>query len=93
MKQSDSKDKVRVGIVGVGNWAKYGHIPALRLLPGYEITAVSSRRLETAQDIATAFGIRRAFSDYHQLVSHPDVPHGLVFLARSVSPRAYCTGF
>src|ERR1700712_3148383 len=73
MKQSDTKDKVRVGIVGVGNWAKYGHIPALRLLPGYEIKAVSSRRVETAQDIAATFGIPHAFSDYHQLVGHPDV--------------------
>jgi predicted dehydrogenase len=65
--------RVRVGIVGVGNWAKYGHIPALRLLPGYEITAVSSRRAETAEDIAKTFGIRHAFQDFNELVRHPEV--------------------
>ena len=39
--------KIRIGIVGVGNWARYGHIPALRLLPEYELTAVSSRGQES----------------------------------------------
>jgi predicted dehydrogenase len=73
MASIESSQKVRVGIVGVGNWAKYGHIPALRLLSGYEITAVSSRRLETANDIAQTFGIARAYSDYHQLVNDPNV--------------------
>jgi predicted dehydrogenase len=66
-------EKVRVGIVGVGNWAKYGHIPALRLIAGYEITAVSSRRKETAEEIAKTFGISKAFSDYRDLVRDPEV--------------------
>jgi predicted dehydrogenase len=73
MKNTGSEQKVRVGIVGVGNWARYGHIPAFRLLPGYEITAVSSRRIETAQEIAKTFGISAAFSDYHDLVNDPEV--------------------
>jgi predicted dehydrogenase len=73
MKNTGSEQKVRVGIVGVGNWAKYGHIPALRLLPGYEITAVSSRRIETAQEIAKTFGIAAAFSDYHDLVTDQEI--------------------
>jgi predicted dehydrogenase len=73
MTNTGSEQKVRVGIVGVGNWAKYGHIPALRLLPGYEITAVSSRRLETGQDIAKTFGIAKAYADYQELVRDPEL--------------------
>lgn len=73
MANNDSSQKVRVGIVGVGNWAKYGHIPALRLLSGYEITAVSSRRIETANEIAQTFGIPRAYSNFEELVRDPNV--------------------
>lgn len=37
--------KIRVGIIGLGGWAKYGHIPALQSLKDeYEIVAVMRRR-------------------------------------------------
>ena len=65
--------KIRVGLVGVGSWGRYGHIPALRLLPEYEIVAVSSRSIKTASHLATEFGIPRAFGDYKKLVEDPDV--------------------
>src|ERR1700722_20720732 len=64
---------IRVGLVGVGNWAKYGHIPALRLLSEYEIVAVSSRSPQKASEIAKAFDIPHRFGDVEQLVSHPEV--------------------
>jgi hypothetical protein len=57
------ESKIRVGLVGVGNWARYGHIPALRLLPEYEIVAVSSRRLEKAKEIGKTFGIPHPYGD------------------------------
>jgi len=59
--------------VGVGNWGRYGHIPALQLLPAFEIAAVSSRRLENARDIAQKFAIPRAFSDANALIHDPAV--------------------
>jgi predicted dehydrogenase len=66
-----SASKIHVGIVGVGNWARYGHIPALQLLPEYEITAVSSRRQETADAISKEFGFAHAFNDAQTLIHHP----------------------
>lgn len=73
MTDENATPKVRVGIVGVGHWARYGHIPALRFLQGYEIVAVSSRRSSTAQETAKVFQIARAFADYRDLVCHPEV--------------------
>ncbi|MCX5093924.1 hypothetical protein OOK36_34640 [Streptomyces sp. NBC_00365] len=35
---------IRVGIIGTGFWAGYGHIPALRTLPEFEVVAVSASR-------------------------------------------------
>jgi predicted dehydrogenase len=64
---------IRVGLVGVGNWATYGHIPALQLLPAYEIAAVCSRSIDKATETATRFGIEHAFSRVEDLVALPDV--------------------
>jgi predicted dehydrogenase len=65
--------KIRVGLVGVGNWGRYGHIPALKLLPEYEIVAVASRSMDTASKLAAQFEIPHAFDDYKKLVKDADV--------------------
>lgn len=66
-------EKIRVGIIGAGGWAKYGHIPALQSLEDFEIVAVSSRKKEIAEEHAAKFKIRHAFDDEQALVTHPDV--------------------
>lgn len=64
--------KIRVGIIGAGGWAKYGHIPALQTLEQFEVVAVSSRKQETADETAAQFNIRHAFGDELALIDHPD---------------------
>ena len=66
-------DRIRAGLIGVGNWAQYGHIPALQSLGEYEITAVSSRQVNKAEELAANFGIRHSFGDHRQLIEHPEV--------------------
>jgi predicted dehydrogenase len=41
---NSNKDKIGVGVVGIGNWGRYGHVPVLQLLPNFEIVAVANRR-------------------------------------------------
>ena len=36
--------KIRLGLIGVGNWALFAHVRVLRLLPEYEIVAIYSQR-------------------------------------------------
>ncbi|MET1039030.1 MAG: Gfo/Idh/MocA family oxidoreductase, partial [Aeromicrobium sp.] len=67
---------IRVGIVGVNparGWAAEAHIPALRALPAYDITALSTTRQESADAAATAYGVEHAFAGHHELVQHPEV--------------------
>jgi predicted dehydrogenase len=66
-------DKIRVGIIGGGGWAKYGHIPALQTLKEFKIVAVSSRKQETAEKTAAQFNIPLAFGNEQALIDHPDV--------------------
>ncbi|WP_030605605.1 Gfo/Idh/MocA family protein [Streptomyces fulvoviolaceus] len=68
-----SAQAIRVGIIGTGFWASYGHIPALRTLPEFEVVAVSARRKESAQQAAEKFGIPHAYEDAHDLIKDPDV--------------------
>jgi predicted dehydrogenase len=69
-----NNEKIRVGIIGLGGWAKYGHIPALQSLKDdYEIVAVASRKKETAEQYKAEFNIRHAFDNEQALITHPDV--------------------
>ena len=68
--------KLRVGIVGANSdrgWGTTVHIPALRALDGFEIAAVSTTRLETANETTRRFGIARAYADHEELVRDPSV--------------------
>ncbi|WP_394821496.1 Gfo/Idh/MocA family protein [Pendulispora albinea] len=68
--------KIRVGIVGANaerGWAKVAHVPALRALPQFEITAVSTRNRASAEQAAALFGAAHAFDRVEALVAHPEV--------------------
>jgi predicted dehydrogenase len=68
--------KIRVGIIGANvryGWGSSAHIPALKALPEFEITAVCTSRQETADEAARHFGIPLAFDDPAKLVQHPTV--------------------
>jgi ornithine cyclodeaminase/alanine dehydrogenase-like protein (mu-crystallin family) len=66
-----SNEKIRVGIIGAGGWAKYGHIPALQYLEDFEIIAVSSRKKETAEEYAAKFNILHALGEPQALITQP----------------------
>lgn len=64
---------IRVGLVGVGNWALHGHVRVLSLLPQYEIAAIYSQRHDAAKAAAKQFGIRHVVESLDALVNHPEV--------------------
>ncbi|MCD9143004.1 Gfo/Idh/MocA family protein [Streptomyces albireticuli] len=68
--------KIRVGIIGANaerGWALRAHLPALRSLADFEISAVGTRSAESARAAAHVFGAAHAFGDARQLAEHPDV--------------------
>ena len=71
--QDSPLKKIRVGIIGAGNWADYGHIPSMVLLPGYEVVAIQSRRKEAAEAAALKFGIRNIADTVDELANNPEV--------------------
>ncbi|MBO0748426.1 MAG: Gfo/Idh/MocA family oxidoreductase, partial [Acidimicrobiaceae bacterium] len=67
---------IRVGIVGANptrGWALSAHLPALSALPGFEVTAVSTTRSESAAETAARFSIPHSFDNAKALAEHDDV--------------------
>ena len=82
-------EKIRVGIIGANvhyGWGSGAHIPALRALTEFEITAVCTSRQETADETAKHFGISLAFADPFKMVQHPRRGPRLHLRARAFSP-------
>jgi predicted dehydrogenase len=53
---------VRVGIIGAG-FARRVQLPALKLVPGVQVTAIASARRTNAEAVAAEFGIPAVFDD------------------------------
>jgi predicted dehydrogenase len=72
-------DKIRVGIVGAtvttggSGWGANAHVPAISVLPEYELKAVCTSREETAQASKEKFGAELAFHDINDMVAQPDI--------------------
>jgi len=102
---SDRK-QIGVGIIGYEpgrSWAAVAHVPALRGLPEYRVTAVATTRLESAQAAAAEIGLStdRAFTSAGELAACADVdviavtvkvPHHLELVRAAVAAgkHVYC---
>lgn len=62
-----------VGLSGAGSWAGRAHVPALKLVPGYEIRALATSRAESAAEAAQAYGVPLFFHDPAPLMKRPEV--------------------
>src|SRR5260370_38697800 len=75
---SANRPIIRVGLIGVGNWALNGPVRVLSLMLQYEMAAVYSQRRDAAQSSADTFGIRHVVGSIDELVRHPDADIVLV---------------
>ena len=72
-------DKIRLGIVGAtvtqggSGWGANAHVPALSILPDYELQAVCTAHEDTAQASKEKFGAALAFHDFDAMAQHPEV--------------------
>jgi predicted dehydrogenase len=59
---------MKVGIIGA-SFAKAAYLPALRHVPGAEVVALASARIESAQAAAAEFGVPHAYDDWEAMLS------------------------
>lgn len=65
--------KIRVGIIGTGGWARYGHIPALQALDNFEVAALAGRNKDKVENYANQFDIGKAYGTPEALLADPDI--------------------
>lgn len=67
--------KIGVGIIGASltSWAATAHIPALRLIPQFDLVAISTTNMSSAEDSAKKNGVKYAYDNEFDLVNCPEV--------------------
>ena len=78
MAAREVRHPIRVGLVGASvdpsrSWGTRAHIPAIRHLPNFELTAVCTSSQRTAFEVARHFHIPQAFADARELARCPEV--------------------
>ncbi|OLS33576.1 Gfo/Idh/MocA family protein [Bacillus sp. MRMR6] len=63
------KEKIRVGIIGLGSIAHIAHLPILSTIENVEISAVMSQTYSKAQSVATKFGAKQAVQSLDEMVA------------------------
>src|ERR1700751_3817649 len=68
---------VRLGMIGLGDrealWASLPHLPALRAVPGFEVTALSTSSPESAARSGEIHGVARTFGNGTDLAACDEV--------------------
>ncbi|MBI4232982.1 MAG: Gfo/Idh/MocA family oxidoreductase [Chloroflexi bacterium] len=104
--------RLKVGVVGAGfahspdgreRWAVRAHLPALKALPElYEVAAVCTTRMATAEETARHFGVPHAFDSVERMVARlpeldvvcvsvrPVYHHQVAMVALQAGKHVYC---
>ena len=61
-----SKERVRVGIIGVGS-ISHAHIQAYKQLPNVELVAACDINAQRAEKVAKQYGIPHVYADYNEM--------------------------
>lgn len=97
-------NKVRIGVVGANpdrGWAQKSHLPALSVLPEFELAAVCTTRRASADAAAAKFGATRAYDNAQDLIRDPSIDavavivrvdkhHDLVMAALEAGKHVFC---
>lgn len=78
--------KIKWGFIGCGEVTEKKSGPAFSIVPGSEVVAVMSRKLDNAKSYALRHGIARYYDDAQRLVDDPEV--NAVYIATPPSTHA-----
>jgi polar amino acid transport system substrate-binding protein len=80
--------KVRLGVIGAGNFATGTLLPILKGMPDVELVGVCTARGYTAKGVADKFGFQFATSDPSEIFDHPDI-NAVLIATRHDTHAAY----
>ena len=71
-------DKVRIGLIGAGNYTMNRMLPGFQKAANCEVTTVVNRRRENAEKVAAQFGIPNVADDWRQVIESSEVDAVLI---------------
>ena len=74
-------NRVRIGVIGVGNIARNYHLPPVHALPNAELVAVADLDESLRLRAQKQFGFRDAYTDYRRILDRHDI-HAIMLLTR-----------
>lgn len=66
-------EKVKWGVLGTANVARWGTIPGMQLAPSCELYAIAGRSLQKAESYKEQFGFTKAYGSYDELLDDHEV--------------------
>lgn len=66
-------DKVKVGVIGLGNIAQVTHLPQLSKIENAEIIAFCDMEFQRAKLLGERYKVKHVFRDYNELLSMPEL--------------------
>lgn len=66
-------DKIKWGIIGTANIARWATIPGIKKADNAELYAIAGRNPEKAAKYKEEFGFEKAYGSYDELIADPDV--------------------
>lgn len=66
-------EKVRVGVLGAGAWARFAHLPGYKRDPRCELVAIADPVVERAREFAQEFGIPHVYDSHEALIAREDL--------------------
>jgi predicted dehydrogenase len=67
------RERLRVGVIGTGSFARECHVPGIQSHPQAVVAAVCGRRIEAANRLADEFGVPCVVSDFRELCADPGI--------------------
>lgn len=65
--------KLKLGVIGTGRIGKVHIATLVQNVPQAEVTAIADTDLDSANEVARKFGISTVFTNYMDVINHPDV--------------------
>lgn len=81
---TEKKDKINIGVIGAGLFAKALLLPALSKIKGVNLVSLSALEGETANHICKKYGFLECTSDYMKILNNKEI-NGVFILTRHSS--------
>jgi predicted dehydrogenase/threonine dehydrogenase-like Zn-dependent dehydrogenase len=81
------EDRIGIGVIGAGNFARLTLLPILRKIPKVELLGIATTSGLSSRDAADKFGFNYCTTDYYQLLEDPQINLVIVLVRHNLHAK------